>query len=390
MSIIDLVKWEARNDEYAWKYPSSELSTWTQLIVNESQEAVLVRGGQMEGPFGPGRHTLTTENIPILSKLINLPFGRRSPFTAEVWFTNRTMPLDVKWGTGDPIQLQDPKYNVMLPVRAFGQYGVQIEHTRKFLTKLVGTTESFTRENLVAQFRGLILTRAKDCIARTIVREKISVLEIAAHLNVISKTLEAEMAEGLEEFGLRIVNFFVNSITTPEDDPAVMRLKGALAKRAEMDILGFTYQQERSFDTMERAAGNEGGGMAPLMGAGMGLGMGAAMGVPMGSAMSDIATHVRTAAPPAPPASGTACGKCRHVNAAGTRFCGNCGNDATQAPAAGPTCTQCSATAPAGSRFCHECGTPFAQACKQCGTALAPVAKFCGNCGTPQIEKPAP
>lgn len=293
MAIIDVVKWDpTENDEYAWKFPSQELSTWTQLIVNESQEAVLVRGGQMEGPFGPGRHTLSTENLPVLSKLLNLPFGR-SPFTAEVWFTNRTSPLDVKWGTSDPIQVQDPKYNVMLPVRAFGQYGVNVEHTRKFLTKLVGTTSSFSREHLVSHFRGLILTRAKDCIARTIVRERISVLEIAAHLNVISSSLEREMAEGLEDFGLRVVNFFVNSITTPEDDPAVIRLKAALAKRAEMDILGFTYQQERSFDTMERAAGNEGGNIAPLMGAGIGLGMGAAMGVPMGSAMADIAGQVR-------------------------------------------------------------------------------------------------
>lgn len=281
MAIIDVVKWDASSDDYAWKFPSQELSTWTQLIVNESQEAVLVRGGQMEGPFGPGRHTLSTDNIPIISKLINLPFGR-SPFTAEVWFANLTMPLDVKWGTSDPIQLQDPKYNVMLPIRAFGQYGVQIVNTRKFLTKLVGTTPLFNRQHLTSYFRGLILTRAKDCIARTIVREKVSVLEIAAHLNTISKTLEQEMAEGLEEFGLRIVSFFVNSITTPEDDTAVMTLKAALAKRAEMDILGYTYQQERSFDTMERAAGNEGSLVSPLMGAGIGLGMGAAIGGPLG------------------------------------------------------------------------------------------------------------
>jgi len=281
VAIIDVVKWDASSDDYAWKFPSQELSTWTQLIVNESQEAVLVRGGQMEGPFGPGRHTLSTDNIPIISKLINLPFGR-SPFTAEVWFANLTMPLDVKWGTSDPIQLQDPKYNVMLPIRAFGQYGVQIVNTRKFLTKLVGTTPLFNRQHLTSYFRGLILTRAKDCIARTIVREKVSVLEIAAHLNTISKTLEQEMAEGLEEFGLRIVSFFVNSITTPEDDTAVMTLKAALAKRAEMDILGYTYQQERSFDTMERAAGNEGSLVSPLMGAGIGLGMGAAIGGPLG------------------------------------------------------------------------------------------------------------
>lgn len=384
MPIIDVVKWDPlKNDEYAWKFDSQDLSTWTQLIVNESQEAVLLRGGQMEGPFGPGRHTLSTENLPVLSKLINLPFGR-SPFTAEVWFTNRTMPLDVKWGTSDAIQLQDPKYNVMLPVRAFGQYGVQVENTRKFLTKLVGTMRSFSREHLVSHFRGLILTRVKDCIARTIVRDRISVLEIAAHLNAISATLEQEMAQGLEEFGLRIVNFFVNSITVPEDDPAVVRLKAALAKRAEMDILGFTYQQERSFDTMERAAGNEGGSMAPLMGAGIGLGMGAALGVPVGSAMGDIASQVRVAQPSVP-APSLACPKCHHPNAVGSRFCAECGTD-MKPPAAtvGPACGKCGTPSLIGSKFCHGCGNALSRSCVKCSTTLLDGARFCSNCGTAQ------
>ena len=165
MPIIDVVKCDddvLRGDRvYAWKFPSQELSTWTQLIVNESQEAVLVRGGVMEGPFGPGRHTLSTENIPLISKLIGLPFGR-SPFTAEVWFVNRAIPLDVKWDSAEPIQLLDPKYNIMLPVSASGQFGVQVENTKKFLIKLVGVMPNFDRERLVSYFQGLILTRAKD------------------------------------------------------------------------------------------------------------------------------------------------------------------------------------------------------------------------------------
>lgn len=400
MPIIDVVKWNPQDDLYAGKFDSEDLSTWTQLIVHESQEAVLVRGGQMDGPFGPGRHTLSTENLPVLSKLINLPFGR-SPFTAEVWFTNRAMPLDVRWGTSDPIQLQDPKFNVMLPVRAFGQYGVQIENTRKFLIKLVGTMPQFSRAHLVSYFRGLILTRVKDCIARTIVRDRISVLEIAGHLNTISNTLEQEMAEGLEPFGLRIVNFFVNSITTPEDDPAVARLKAALAKRAEMDILGFTYQQERSFDTMERAAGNEGGSIAPLMGAGIGLGMGTAIGLPMGGAMAGMAAQLQPGAGPggapggAPggspgggPGGGPGgaphkpCPKCQHPNARGARFCGGCGSELAAAEA--NDCPKCGISTQPGARFCHGCGHGLGHDCAKCGTAVAPGARFCANCGTPQ------
>src|ERR1700676_3160425 len=99
MAKLDLVKWDAQSDaSVVWKCPSQELSTWTQLIVNESQEAFLVRGGVYEGPFGAGRHTLSTENVPVIRSLFGLPFGGRSPFTAEVWYVNKATNLNVKWG----------------------------------------------------------------------------------------------------------------------------------------------------------------------------------------------------------------------------------------------------------------------------------------------------
>ena len=384
MAIIDVVKCDSdalRGDRvYAWRFPSQELSTWTQLIVNESQEAVLVRGGVMEGPFGPGRHTLSTENIPVLSKLINLPFGR-SPFTAEVWFVNRAMPLDVRWGTSDPIQVLDPQYKVMLPIRAFGQYGVQVEHSKKFLTKLVGVMEQFDQERLTQYFRGVILTRAKDCIARTIVKEKISILEISASLNAISAALQEQMTEALSEFGLKVVNFYVNSISTPEDDPAVRQLKGALSKRAEMEILGYTYQQERSFDTMERAAGNEGGASGALVGAGMGMGMGAAIGMPIGASMGHIAGNLQIPPTPVAPAGGAFCPACSASNAPGSKFCASCG--VSLGPKVIP-CGKCGTGVAEGSQFCMNCGNKMVAKCGKCGTELSPGARFCANCGQPQ------
>src|SRR5690242_4583165 len=235
MSVIDFVKWNAREDIYAWKYPSEELSTWTQVIVAESQEAVLVKEGRALAVLQPGRHTLDTANYPFLVNLLKIPFGGRSPFAAEVWFVNRIIPLDVKWGTQDPIQLQDPKFGIMLPVRAFGQYGVQIENTNLFIQKLVGSLPGFDRQHLNSYFRGLFLTKAKTAISQYIVQRKLSVLEIAAHLDEISTVLRDQMAADLEAFGLKLINFYVNSINTPEDDPAVVRLKKALSKRAEMN-----------------------------------------------------------------------------------------------------------------------------------------------------------
>lgn len=300
MAVIDVVKWSGSPNILAWKYPSEELSTWTQLIVNESQEAFLVRGGVYEGPFGAGRHTLSTENIPLLSRLIGLPFGGKSPFSAEVWFVNRVSNLDVRWGTPDPIQLQDPKYQIMVPIRAFGQYGIRITEAKKFLVKIVGTLRSFDAETLSDYFRGVFITRIKTEIANAIIKNGTSVLEVSTQLESLSNSLKASLSPDVEEYGVTLAQFNIHSINVPEGDPAVISLKAALAKRAEMGILGFNYQQERSFDVMETAAGNEGAGN--VMGAGLGFGMGAAMGGSMGNAFAQIAPNVQAPiAPAAPP-----------------------------------------------------------------------------------------
>jgi membrane protease subunit (stomatin/prohibitin family) len=125
MAMIQVVSFDSGLDPHevlAWRYrdpenpgKGDELGTWTQLVVDESQEAILYRNGQALDLFGPGRYTLSTANMPLLSKVVNLPFGGESPFKAWVWFVNRVHSLDVKWGTVSPIQLQDPKYGSCCP-----------------------------------------------------------------------------------------------------------------------------------------------------------------------------------------------------------------------------------------------------------------------------------
>ena len=305
MAIIDLVKWNGSPNLLAWKFPSEELSTWTQLVVNESQEAYLVRGGVYEGPFGAGRHTLSTENLPVLRTVIGVPFGGKSPFSAEVWYVNRVTNLDVRWGTPDSIQLQDPKYGVMVPVRAFGQYGIRITEPKKFLLKLVGTLAGFDADTLSDYFRGVFITRIKTEIANAITRAGMSVLEINTQLEALSEALKTSLSADMAEYGVGLAQFNIHSINVPEDDPAVKTLKAALAKRAEMGIIGFTYQQERSFNVMETAAGNE-GAAGTLMGAGIGLGAGVGLGPAVGQGFAQVTQHLQqpVAAPaPVPPAS---------------------------------------------------------------------------------------
>ncbi len=403
MAIIDVVKFDGPSNVYAWKYPSQELGTWTQLIVNEAQEAVLFKGGTALDVFGSGRHTLETANIPLLCNLINLPFGGRSPFTAEVWFINKAASLDIKWGTATPIQIQDPKYGVFIPVRSYGQFGIRIEDSRKFLVSLVGTMPSFDKQNLLKYFRGLYITKVKDTVSSYVIRKQISLLEINAYLDEISQFMKERIEPTLQEYGIRLLNFYVNDINVPEDDSAVITLKDALAKRAEMNIIGYNYQQERSFDTLEGAANNP-GTAASIMGAGLGLGLGVGMGGAVGGSMSGIAQELNPAASPA----GT-CPRCHASLIPGKRFCADCGYDtaAPEPPAAEPQsqasaepsaeagepepaikCSQCGTVLTKTTKFCPECGSKY-NPCPQCGADMPEGADSCPECGR-RLPAPCP
>lgn len=359
MAIIDVIKYNGSPDVFAWKYPNSELGTWTQLIVNESQEVILVKGGQVCDVFSTGRHTLDTANIPILNKIINLPFGRQSPFSAEVWYINKIFSLDVKWGTSTPIQLQDPKYKIFVPVRAFGQFGIQIEDSKKFLLKLVGTLPQFDKTTLVKFFRGVYLTKTKDAISSYLVHKNISILEINAYLDEISIYLKEKISPLFRDYGISLVTFFVNDISVPEDDPAVLQLKKALAKRAEMDIVGYNYQQERSFDTLEGAATNPNSMQGGLMGAGIGLGMGVGVGGAIGQQFDGLTQHLNTT-------KTKECPKCKNRISIDVRFCNYCGYDTSasrqqvhQAETVDIVCSACKAKLKATTKFCPECGKKY-------------------------------
>lgn len=409
MKTIDVVKWESAPNVFAYKFPGMDLNTKSQIIVSESQEAVLVKEGKFFGPLGPGRHVMDTKNYPFLSNLISsLVTGGQTAFTADVWFIQKAVPLDVKWGTMDPIQLEDPKYHIMLPVRAFGQYGLQIVNSQKFLGKLVGRVPVFVTKTLSEYFRGIIITAAKSCIGSYLVELDISILQIASRLNEISEHLQNKISSDLEDYGVRVVSFTVNSISTDEKDPAVSRLKNALAKKAEMNIIGYTYQQERSFDTMETAAGNQGNG-GSMMTAGMGLGMGVGIGAPMGNVMGGLAQNLQTAPT-------KTCPECGKIIAADSVFCSGCGRSMKASGKKEENrieCVKCGKESPKGTKFCPNCGSlfhccPFCGAdnddtspsCKKCGKALPRKCpscgaetsgnmKFCGECGAP-LRKTCP
>lgn len=385
MAIVEVVKYNGRPDVFAWKYPSEELGTWTQLIVNESQEAVLVKSGKVLDVFGSGRHTLETANIPILNKIINLPFGGRSPFTAEVWYINKSYNLDIKWGTPTPIQIQDPKYGIFAPVRANGAFGIHVADAKKFLVKLVATMPTFDTTVVTKYFRSLYVTKVKDAISTYLVHKQVSILEINAYIDELSQHMKERIQPVMDDYGIELVSFYVNEISVPEDDTAVIKLKDALSKRAEMNIIGYSYQQERSFDTLEGAAKNTGSTAAPLMGAGMGLGMGFGMGQGVGTGFGNMVQEIQV--------SNTneitkECPKCHARILHTQRFCSSCGFDIEKKPEVEEentlTCSVCGGKITKSTKFCPECGKKINH-CPNCGNDVADNATKCSSCG---YEKP--
>ena len=249
MAIIEVCKYNGGPDVFAWKYPSEELGTWTQLIVNESQEAILYLSGQAFDVFAAGRHILSTDNIPLLNKTINLPSGDRLPFTAEVWYINKAYTIDIKWGTPTPVQLHDPRYKMLVPLRSFGQFGIKINESKRFLSKLAGSLPEFDKENVLKFFRGICLTKFTESVSSYLVKNDISVLEISVKMNELSEYLKEKFLPILDEYGINLLNFQINNVNVPEDDPVVKKLNAALVKRAEMEILGHDNIQEQSPDT---------------------------------------------------------------------------------------------------------------------------------------------
>lgn len=360
MAIVSVVKYEGNPDVFAWKYPDDELGTWTQLIVNESQQAILFKGGQALDVFEAGSHTLSTKNIPFLENIINIPFGGESPFKAEVWFVNKVFSLEIKWGTASSIQIRDPVYGIMVPVRANGIFGIRINDPKKFLVKLVGTLPSFGKEDISRYFRGLYITKAKDAISTYILERKIDVLTINMHLDELSCHLKECIFPVMDEYGIGLTNFYVNEISIPDDDPAVVRLRDALAKKAEMDIIGYNYVQERSFDTLEGAATNQGSEAASAMGAGMGIGMGFGMGAGMGNAFSGIVGNLDISGN-----STSQCPQCNFPVFRGQKFCSGCGAELSSPPSqkgeSRRFCPECGSAVIAESKFCPECGSSLSE-----------------------------
>ena len=297
MAIIDVVKWESNPDELVHKFHSDGLRMGSQLIVYPSQTAFFVKGGKILDEFVCGTYTISSENIPLLGALVNLPFGGDTPFAADVWFVNQIELLDCRWGTQVPMQIEDPKYEVIVPIRAFGQYGFKVIEPRVFLERLVGNMPSFSTAKVIEYFRGVILSKLTALIYEKLKADDVSVLNINAKIEDLSDYARGKIVEVFSQYGMEIQLFNIISISVQENDPSYRRLKEAKDAAAKIKIIGRDdYRMTRSFDVLERAAENEGGVAGTAVGIGAGMSFGGAVGAMTAQTISTQTENI----PPVP------------------------------------------------------------------------------------------
>lgn len=283
MALIKSIYWEQEDrEELVYKFPFNNISLGSVLTVNESQEALFFKSGVLCDTFGAGRHILSTANLPVLNKLINLPSGGESTFMAEVWFVSKLEKRNMFWGTGG-LRIVDPYFQIPIKISARGQYGVRVSDSALFLKKLIGTLSYITTDLIEEQFRIDVIETVKVSIAKFMKENNVNINELGVSYKELSKTIACDLQAVFDEYGVELLNFNLEDIGFDENDKGYQTVMEGVAEQAKLSKLGVSYAQQKQFDIAQTAAGNEGAGN--LMGMGMGLGMGNAVGQMIGNTM---------------------------------------------------------------------------------------------------------
>ncbi len=345
---------------------SGEIKWGAQLTVRENQAAVFFYQGKAVEAFGPGRHTLKTANIPLLTKIASAPWGATSPLRAEVYFTNLKIFTDLKWGTRDPVAFKDQELG-LIRLRAFGVFNIQVVQPVLFINSLVGTKQMVRTDDIENYLNMVIVSRFNDYLGKTID----SILNLPARYDALSLGLSRRLQQDFGQFGLALTNLYINSVTPP---PEVQK---AIDDRSRMGVFDdmTKLMQMKAAMAMEKAAESPQGAAGEGMGAGIGLLLPAMFAQYFsGTKPPDI-----SAAAQLPTVS---CQECRKVIPGDAKFCPYCGHQQVIFQ----KCTGCGKNMTPTAKFCSRCGRPSdtvatALVCGKCGMENLAEALFCNECG---------
>jgi membrane protease subunit (stomatin/prohibitin family) len=362
---LEVIEWmDPSGDQMIYRIPqegSADFKLGAQLIVRDSQLAIFFKDGHACDSFSVGRHTLTTLNIPILTRLLAFPFGFNSPFRAEAYYINLKTFTNLKWGTKYPVTFRDNKLG-LIRLRGHGAFTIRINEPILFLNSIVGRQSCFTTDDIQDYLREVIIARMNDLLG-----EKLNtILDLPAQYTELAEQFKESVKIEFEKYGLTLVDFFISSITPPEEVSQMIDQRSGMEAIGDLD----------KFLKFGMAKGLAGPGGAAATGAG--LGMGAGVGVMMPGMISKVfapeQTELRRESIPT-----VTCPKCHTDTPEQSRYCYRCGHPMI----AQNICPSCNKELPTEASFCLFCGYKLdaKPKCPHCSAELIPGSKFCGSCG---------
>ncbi len=368
---LENIEWfDESGQELVHRLPESgsgEIKLGAQLTVRESQAAVLFYQGKARDAFGPGRHTLVTANLPILTKILSIPWRGDSPLRAEVYMVNLKYFTNLKWGTRNPVAFRDQELG-LIRIRAHGIFNIQVVQPILFINSLVGTMGKITTEEISSYLKRVIVSRLNDFLGERLD----TIIDLPGKFDEFSMELQQRLTLDFAHFGLRLSHLYITSITPPEE------VQKAIDDRARMNAITDMekFVRMKAAMAMEKAAENQG-----EAGAGLGLGIGMMMPAMFNPAAVHTAGGGST---PAGAQSGATitCPDCSNTIAEDSRFCPLCGHQLVVLS----KCRECGKNLTPEAKFCSRCGTATEQqpqevVCRECGSKNMSGATFCNQCG---------
>ena len=335
---LEVIEWfDETGRELVHRIPetgSGEIKFGAQLTVRESQAAVFFYQGKAVAVFGPGRHTLKTLNIPILTKILSTPWAMTSPLRAEVYFVNLKTFTHLKWGTRDPVAFKDSELG-LIRLRAFGVFTLKVIKPDLFINSLVGTQGIFNSDDIEDYLNQVIVSRLNDYLGETLD----TLLNLPARYDEMSEALAERLKNDFSRFGMSLDQLFINAITPPQE------VQQAIDDRSRMGVIQDMNKlmQMKTAMAIEKAAENQGG---------TGAGMGTGLGIMMPGIMAPYMTGGMQSQPSVSLESGSACPACRHMTPANAHFCPQCGHSLS----ASTVCRNCGKPLSLQDCFCPACG----------------------------------